>query len=95
MITEDMPILQKTNELYKLFYQYSVNFPKKDRFTIGQRCENCILELIEKIIKASKTRREEKVSVLYGASLKLDVLKILIRLLKELRVLDIKKYTTI
>lgn len=94
-MTEDIPILQKTYDLYKLFYQYSLNFPKKDRFGIGQRCENQIMDLIEALIKASKARRENKKILLYDISTQLDILKIFIRLMKELNILDIKKYIQI
>lgn len=94
-MTEDIPILQKTYDLYKLFYQYSLNFPKKDRFGISQRCENQIMDLIESLIKASKARRENKKDQLHNISTQLDTLRIFIRLMKELSVLDIKKYTQI
>lgn len=94
-MSDDIPILQKTYDLYKLFYQYSLNFPKKDRFGIGQRCENQIMDLIEAIIRASKARRESKQALLYDISTQLDTLKIFIRLMKELSILDIKKYTQI
>jgi hypothetical protein len=94
-MTEDIPIIQKTYDLYKLFYQYSLNFPKKERFGIGKRCEDKIMDLIEGLIKASKARREYKKTLLYEISLQLDTLKIFIRLMKELAILDIKKYTQI
>ncbi|MBI2634280.1 diversity-generating retroelement protein Avd [Candidatus Peregrinibacteria bacterium] len=92
-MSDDLPILQKMYDLYKVFYQYSVHLPKKDRFGIGQRCENQILDLIEQTIKASKSRREDKQAVLYDISLKLDTLKIFVRLMKEVRAIDLKQYT--
>lgn len=92
-MTDDLPILQKMYDFYKVFYQCSLNLPKKDRFSIGQRCENQILDLIEQTIKASKSRREHKQEILYQISLQLDVLKIFVRLMKEARVIDLKKYT--
>lgn len=90
---DDLPILQKMYEFYKVFYQCSSNLPKKDRFGIGQKCENQILDLIDQTIKASKARRENKQAVLYDVSLKLDTLKIFVRLMKEVHAIDLKKYT--
>ena len=95
MITNDIPILQKASDCYKLFYQYSIHFPKKDRFGIGQQCEQQLLLLIRQIIIASKTSRSEKLSVLYDASATLDTIKILIRIMKELQIMDLKKYTAL
>lgn len=91
----DIPIFQKTYELYKLFYQYLFNFPKKDRYTIGQRCENAILDLLEAITQAGQLPKIEKLPVLQKASIKLDLTKVLIRLCKDLKILDNKKYLTL
>lgn len=92
MSTLELPILQKMTEFYKLFHGYCEKFPKKDRFTIGQRCENHILVILEELIRVSKTSRDGKAHLLFEISVKLDTLKILIRLLKELKVLNLKQY---
>lgn len=90
--TFDFPIFQKTYETYKLFYSYLVNFPKKDKYTLGQRCENALLDFLEAITIAGGLPKTEKVPVLQKASIKLDLAKILIRLCKDLKILDNKKY---
>ena len=91
----DIPIFQKTYEIYKLFYQYSVNFSKKDRYTLGQRCENALLDLLDSLLLASQLQKAEKLPVLQKASMTLDHTKILIRLCKDLKILDNKKYLTL
>jgi four helix bundle protein len=88
----DIPVFQKTYELYKAFYQLVAHFPKKDRYAIGQKIENSILELIEGIITASQLSKSEKVPTLHSASIKLDVLKVLIRCCKDLKIIDNKNY---
>lgn len=91
----DIPIFQKTYDLYKIFYQYLTNFPKKDRYTLGQRVENAILDLLEAITHAGQLSKTEKLPILKTASIKLDQVKILIRLCKDLKILDNKKYLLI
>jgi len=88
----DIPVFQKTYDLYKSFYSLILDFPKKDRYTIGQRVENTILDILEKIIAASQLSKSEKVPTLQEASIKLDILKVLIRCCKDLKILDNKKY---
>jgi len=88
----DIPVFQKTYELYKSFYQLVAHFPKKDKYAIGQKIENGILGLIEDIITASQLSKSEKVPSLQAASIKLDILKVLIRCCKDLKILDNKKY---
>lgn len=74
------------------FYQYQLHFPKKDRYNIGQKCEKVILEILESIILASQLTKAEKLPALRKASLKLEVLKVLFRLCKDIKILDNKKY---
>ncbi len=88
----DIPIFTKTYELYKTFYGYLSAFPKKDRYTFGQKCELLLLDLLEAIILAGSLSKEEKLPILKKASLKLDVIKVLFRLGKDLKILDNKKY---
>ncbi len=67
--------------------------PKKDRYTLGQKCELVLLELLEGIIKASSVSKAEKLAPLRETSIKLDILKVYFRLGKDLKIIDNKKYT--
>ncbi|MEK9178218.1 MAG: diversity-generating retroelement protein Avd [Patescibacteria group bacterium] len=88
----DIPIFTKTYELYKTFYGYLPAFPKKDRYTLGQKCELVLLDLLEAIILAGNLSKQEKLPILKQASLKVDILKVLFRLGKDLKIVDNKKY---
>ena len=78
-----------------MFYGFLPSFPKKDRYTLGQKCELVLLELLEAIILASTLPKEEKLPVLQKASVKLDVIKVLFRLGKDIKILDTKKYVAL
>lgn len=92
---QDIPIFIKTYDLYKVFYGYLSLFPRKDRYTLGQRCENVLLDILESIISASNLSKQEKLPILKSASTKLDVLKVLFKLCKELKIIDNKQYFTL
>lgn len=74
------------------FYQYIQGFPKKDKYTLGEKLEKTILEIFELIALANTVNQIEKVKILEKVSAKLDLLKIFIRLSCELHILDQKKY---
>lgn len=95
MTAFDTPIFLKTYELYKTFYGYLSSFPKKDRYTIGQRCEVTLLDLIEAIAIAGNITKQEKLPVLKKASTKLDLLKVLFKLCKDLKIIDNKNYAVL
>ncbi|RJP47119.1 MAG: diversity-generating retroelement protein Avd [Armatimonadetes bacterium] len=89
---QDIPIFTKTYELYKIFYGFLPFFPKRERHTLGQRCEIVLLDILESIILAGSLSKSEKPPVLKTASIKVDVLKTLFKLGKDLKIIDNKKY---
>lgn len=89
----DIPIFKKNYELYKTAYGYRKHISRQDRFTIWQKSEELILEIIECILAASQTNKREKLMILEKASLKLNFLRIFLRLMREVKIIDIKKYT--
>lgn len=95
MNQNDIPVLNKSYELYKLFHEYRKVVSKQDRFTIYERSEHVILGIIELLLEASYGDKERKVIILERASVKLNVLRFLIRLMKETRTFDLKKYTVL
>ena len=91
----DIPIVKKCCDLYKLFHEYRRIVPKQDRYTIFERSENIIVDVIESLLLAAQTQASGKTATLERASVKLNLLRFLIRLLKEVKAIDIKKYTTL
>ena len=91
----DIPIFKKTYELYKTFYGYRDSIPKQDRHTIWQRCDTIILDVLENILLASQTYKMEKMPMLEKASLKLNFLRVFLRLMKEVKTIDNKKYAAL
>ncbi len=88
----DIPIFKKTYDLYKTFYGYRDSVTKQDRYTIWQRCENIILDILENILLASQIYKAEKLPILEKVSLKLNFLRVFFRLMKEVKTIDGKKY---
>ena len=91
----NLPILHKIYDIYKLFYEYSESIPRKDRYCIGQKCENLILDILELVIASIQSLKNEKIKLLNEVSIKLNVLRIIIRLAKDVKALDFKKYLSL
>jgi hypothetical protein len=89
----EIPIFKKLYDLFRNFYTFEFDFPKKDRYTLGQRCETYILEILEGIMAAAQiSNKEEKRKILERTSQKLDSLKVLIRLAFDVNALTEKRY---
>lgn len=90
-----VPIFTKTYELYKIFYGYLQSFPRKDRYALGQKCEAVLLEILEAVVLASSLPKQEKLPILKNASSKVDTLRVLFSLGKDLKIIENKKYQTL
>ncbi len=88
----EMTIIVKMRELYKQYYKYLILFPKKDKYTIGAKCENYILATLELLLTAGNAPKGDKLGLIRQASVKFDALKFFIRTARELDILDLKKY---
>jgi len=91
----DIPIFHKIYDLYKLLHSYHNRVPKTERYTLWQRCENTTLDLLQALIETGHQRGEERTKSLYALSNKLDLLKVLIRLAKDIHTIDNAKYQEI
>lgn len=88
----DIPIFKKAYDLYQIFHGYRDTVKKRDRHTIWERSENTILSIIEGILAASEAHKIEKLPILKNVSVKLNLLRVLFRLVKDAKVIDLGKY---
>ena len=65
-------------------------FPRLRRFTLGERIESGLLEVLERLVEAAYTR--ERADVLKTANLRLDVVRHLWRLSFQLEVIPLQRY---
>src|SRR3989338_5076973 len=91
----DIPIFRKTYDLYKEFYSLRLSVPKQDRYALWQKCENLLIDVLEGIILASQQSKSEKLPTLEKTSVKLNFLRVCIRLMKDLNAINTKKYIII
>ncbi|MEK9175119.1 MAG: diversity-generating retroelement protein Avd [Patescibacteria group bacterium] len=88
----DISIVHKVYKFYLALHTCTSTFPKKDRHTIGQKCENLTLNIIELLFSANAQRGKDKMPVLSIIDIKLKVLKTMIRLANDSKALEQKQY---
>ncbi|CAN2042016.1 Four helix bundle protein [Candidatus Magnetomoraceae bacterium gMMP-15] len=82
--------LTKTYDLMLWLFPQVSRFPRSYRFILGDRIENQLLNIQEKLIEARFTRN--KIGILYSVNISLEQLRYLTRLCKDLQLVSIKKY---
>lgn len=88
----NVPIFGKAYDLYKAFHLQRNGVPKQDRYTLWQRIETAGIALIELLFLAGQRRGEAKREPLEQASVTLNLLRVLIRLAKDTKTIDLKAY---
>ncbi len=91
----DIPIFKKSYDLYRVFYSYRLDVAKQDRYTLWQKCEDGLLFVIEYILLASQSSTKDKLPILERASVRLNLLRVFVRLMKDVKAIDDKKYLVI
>jgi len=94
-LNAEAPIVRAVSDLYREFYAYLKLFPKKDQYLLGRRCEDALLSFIEQVIRAAGAPKSEKLALLQRSSADFELLKVLLRLTRELKMLDVKKYLSL
>ncbi len=91
----DLPIVHKITEFYKDVYRLGLNMPKRDKYGIQLKIEEVSIDMLELVVEAALKTKEEKKPLLQQLRSKAEVLKHLIRISHELKVLEQKSYISL
>ena len=90
MSTENLPIFVKTYDFILWTMNHTAKFPKSARFSLAVRIENNLLEMLRAVMAANRLR--DKAAMLEQADRHLEHARILMRMSKDLRYLNISSY---
>lgn len=76
----ELPVFQKTYDLYRAAHDVIKKFEKGDRYALGEKLKTAILDVLEAIIQAGSAKKEFKIPFLERALIKMEVVKIFVRL---------------
>ena len=84
------PVVEKHYRLILWMLPKMANFPKDQRFLLTDRIERLLLDILELLIEAiySKNKRE----ILIKVNLKLDILRFMMRIAKDMKYVNINGY---
>lgn len=91
--TSEYLIFPKTHDVILWLLQATQNFPRSQRFVMAQRVQEAALDFYDLLILARKTPAAERPAVLIRADVKLETLRLHLRLCQELRLLTPGQYS--
>jgi hypothetical protein len=87
-----VPLIHKINDFYKAFYNLKKGLNKADRYGICLKTEDAVLLIFELSIEAALSPRNGKHQVLQKLRIKIEIIKRLVRLMVDIRIIENKKY---
>lgn len=87
---DDLPIFIKWEEFMKWLFPITEKFPKRVRYTFSERIDNLALDIFEDLTEARYARK--KGEILKRANLRVEKLRLLLRLCRELQYLSYASY---
>ena len=86
----ELVIYQKTYDLLLYATPIITKYPRQHRFTIGQQTLNTLLDIARLIVRANKERDRRRTQSEIDE--RLEELRLLIRLAKDLKLLNVQHY---
>jgi len=84
------PVVEKHYKLILWMLPKIANFPKDQRFLLADRIERILLDILEMLIEAVYSKRKRE--ILIRVNLKLDVLRFMMRIAKDMKYVSVKGY---
>jgi len=88
----EIPLLAHLFTIYQSAHKMIFTLPKFERYTLGEKIENTILETMELTVIASGANKFDKEKVLLRLNSKIELLKLLYRLALTSEMIEAKKY---
>ena len=90
----NIPLIHELYELYKLSRKDVKNFTKTEKYDLGQKIKSLIIEMMEITFDALICLKNQKIITVRKLSNKNDLLKLLIRLCYDEKIINQKEYLT-
>lgn len=87
---QQAPVLEKMYQFLLWLIPTVEKFPRSQKFLLGDRLQAGALDVLEGLVDAAYTRNRS--AILQRVNLGLEKLRYLIRLAKDLRYLDLRRY---
>lgn len=92
-LAQELPIYRDTYQLILLLFDSTKHFSREYKYTLGQDIKRDAIQLVRSIYRANRNREKRQYLEEYLDNF--ELLKLEIRLCKDLKLLSIRRYVTI
>ena len=85
-------VIAKTYDMLLYLIPQLAKYPKSQKFLLADRIQTKLMDILEQLISAYYSRGAKKKDILYEVNVQLEQLRYLIRLSKDLKCIDLRRY---
>ena len=89
----DLPVHKSTYDLLLAIFRFTKDFSKEYKYTVGESLKKETIELLTLIYRANVKR--DKQEVLQEARERIEVIRLFIRLMKDMQQISVKQFVQI
>ncbi len=90
---DELPVYKASYDLLLAVFQFTKNFAKEYKYTVGEKLKNEMIELVVLIYRANS--KKDKYRILQEARERIEVIRLLIRLMQDLQQISMKQFVNI
>lgn len=91
----ELPVYKLGYDLLIAIYQRTGKFSREYRYTMGERLKNEATDMLVHIYKANKSKKEKRLQYIDAARQNVEVLRLLLRVCKDLKVIGMKGFVAL
>lgn len=91
----ELPVYKLGYDLLLNIYERTATFTREYKYSVGERLKSETLELLINIYKANKSKKETRMQYIENARQHMEVVRLLLRVVKDLRVIGIKGFVAL
>ncbi|MAF14072.1 MAG: hypothetical protein CMI53_04255 [Parcubacteria group bacterium] len=80
-------------EAYKVWHEFLLHFPRLSKYTLGAKIDSIFTDVLELLLLARYSEKNNKLLLLNKTVTKLDSLKFFLQVAWEIKALDDKRFT--
>ena len=90
---DELPVFKASYDLLLEIFRFTKNFSREYKYTVGENLKNETMELMTLIYRANS--RKDKLEILQRAREHIEVIRIWIRLMKDLKQISLKSFVQV
>lgn len=91
----ELPVYKLGYDLLIAVYERTKTFSREYKYTLGERLKNETTDMLINVYKSNKSKKETRLQYIDNARQNIEVVRLLLRICKDLKIMSIKGFVAL